>query len=228
MVLAKAGGLGGISYQAMPAFANTIPLAANAMKFRLFLISFFICQVVCGPSHKDTTISKRTLDSLKSELWQKSETINRIGWAYRLKVDSHKVDTVFLRPDSLVVTYWTKEKKHLYQESINLRKGSFKKDFCKGLIVKRFFNRQGQGVYIERWDGLCYDETDKEKDEIYFDSRLRQIERVIYNNAGQIIRRMSHEYQSYRSEMTLQFVYLYDNGIERQTVQRVDKNSFWN
>ena len=110
------------------------------MKTLLLISSFLFGQVVFGQNSKDTTISKWTLDSLKAELWKKSETINNMKWAYQRKGNAIKVDTTFIRQDSLVINHRTKDNKQIYQESINLRKVSFKKDYCKGLIVKRFFN----------------------------------------------------------------------------------------
>jgi hypothetical protein len=127
----------------------------------------------------------------------------------------------------MVINHWTKDNKQLYQESINLRKVSFKQDYCKGLIVKRFFNDEQRPVYIEYWDGLCYDETEKDEDAKYFDSKLRQVERVIYDNAGQKIRRLTYEYQSYGREAVYQFTYGYDNGKENQTIKKIEKYSFW-
>jgi|GEM_PF-2945271 hypothetical protein len=203
-------------------------LAANAMKTLLFISSFLFGQVVSGQYSKDTTISKWTLDSLKSELWQKSETINRMTWAYQLKGSITKVDTVFVRQDSMVINHMTKENKILYQESINLRKVSFKKDYCKGLIIKRFFDTNERPVFNEYWDGLCYDETEKDEDVKYFDSKLRQIERVFYNKTGQIIKRLTFEYQSYGRQAVYQFTSDYDNGKQKQTITKLDKYCFWN
>ena len=148
-------------------------------------------------------------------------------WAYQRKGNIIKVDTTFIRQDSLVINHWTKDNKHIYQESINLRKVSFKKDYCRGLIVKRFFDEQQRPAYIEYWDGLCYDETEKDEDVKYFDSKLRQIERVIYDKAGQKIRRLTYEYQSYGRQVVYQFTYGYDNGKEKQTMKIIDKYSFW-
>ena len=197
------------------------------MKPLLLISSFLFGQVVFGQNSKDTTISKWTLDSLKAELWKKSETINDMKWAYQRKGNTMKVDTTFMRQDSLVINHWTKDNKHLYQESINLRKVSFKQDYCKGLIVKRFFDDGQRPTYIEYWDGLCYDETEKDEDVKYFDSKLRRIERVIYNKAGQKITRFTYEYQSYGREVAYQFTYSYDTGKERQTMKIIDKYSFW-
>ncbi|MBX2925163.1 MAG: hypothetical protein KF746_23380 [Chitinophagaceae bacterium] len=163
------------------------------MKTLLLISSLLFAQIALGQHSKDTTISKWTLDSLRSELWQKSGTINRMRWTYQLKVNTSKVDTIFIRQDSIVINRWTKDNRQLYQESINLRKVSFKKEYCKGLIVKRFFND---------------------------DERLRQIERVIYDKAGQKIKRLTYEYQSYRPEIAYQITYSYENGKENQTVKK--------
>ena len=197
------------------------------MKTLLLISSFLFGQVVCGQNSKDTTISKWTLDSLKAELWKKSENINDMKWAYQRKGNAIKVDTTFIRQDSLVINHRTKDNKQLYQESINLRKVSFKQDYCKGLIVKRFFNDEQRPAYIEYWDGLCYDETEKDDDVKHFNSRLRRIERIIYDKAGQITRRLTYEYQSYGREEVYQFTYSYDNGKEKQTIRIMDKYSFW-
>ena len=197
------------------------------MKTLLLISSFLFGQVVFGQYTKDTTISNWTLDSLKSELWQKSETINRMKWAYQRKGNAIKIDTTFIRQDSIVINHWTKHNKQLYQESINLRKVSFKQEYCKGLIVKRFFNDEQRPVFIEYWDGLCYDETEKEEDVKYFDSKLRKIERVIYDKAGQKTKRLTYEYQSYGRQAVNQFTYIYDNGMEKQSMKIMDKYSFW-
>ncbi len=197
------------------------------MKTLLLISSFLFGQVAFGQHSKDTTISKWTLDSLRSQHWQKAGTINNMRWSYQLKVNTSKIDTIFIRQDSIVINRWTKDNRQLYQESINLRKVSFKKDYCKDLIVRRFFNENERVVYIEYWDGLCYDETKKDEDEIYFEERLRQIERVIYNKAGQKIKRLTYEYQSYRPDTAYQITYLNDNGKENQTVKRIDKYNFW-
>lgn len=197
------------------------------MKTLLLISCFLLGQVALGQNSKDTTISKWTLDSLRSELWQKSETINRMRWAYQLKVKTHKVDTIFIRQDSIVINRWTTDNRKLYQESINLRSVSFKKEYCKGLIVRRFFNEDERAIYIEYWDGLCYDENEKSEDEIYFDERLRQIQRVIFDKSGQITKRLTYEYQSHRPETAYQITYSYENGKEHQTVKKIDKYSFW-
>ena len=155
------------------------------------------------------------------------ETINRMKWAYQLKVNRDKVDTIFVRQDSIVINYWTREDKQLYQESINFRKVSFKKDPCKGLIVKRFFNDKEKPIYIEYWDGLCYDETEKEEDVKYYDARLTKIERVVYDKTGQITCKLLYEYQSYRPEQAYQITYWIDNGKQNQAVRKIDKYDFW-
>lgn len=198
------------------------------MKTLLFITSLVFGQFVFGQYSKDTTISKWTLDSLKSELWHKSETINRMTWAYKRKGNIAKVDTIFIRQDSLVINHWTKENKLIYQESINLREVPFKKDYCKGLIVKRFFNSDEMPVFNEYWDGLCYDETEKVEDIKNFDSKLRQIERIIYSKTGQILKRLTFEYQRYGRQAVYEFTYDYDNGKETQTIKNIDKYSFWN
>lgn len=198
------------------------------MKTLLIISSFLFGQVVFGQYSKDTTISKWTLDSLNSELWQKSEIINRMTWAYYRKGNLMKTDTIFVRQDSMVINHWSKENRLLYQESFNLRKVSFRKDYCKGLIVNRFFDAEERPVFNEYWDGFCYDETKKDKDVKYFDSKLKQIERVIYNKAGQIIKRVTFEFQSYGPQAAYEFTYDYDNGIEHQKIKKIDKYSFWN
>jgi len=208
-------------------YSYILVLAANVMKTLLLISSFLFVQVVFGQDSKDTTILKWILDSLNFQIWQKSETINRMKWVYQLKDNTQKIDTTFIRQDSIVINRWTKENKQFYQESINLRKVSFKKEYCKGSIVKRFFDGQGRVIYIEYWDGICYAETKKEEDVRYFDSRLRQIERIIYDKAGQKIRRLTYEYQSYGREVVYEFTYAYNTGEEKQTVNKIDKYSFW-
>jgi hypothetical protein len=53
------------------------------------------------------------------------------------------------------------------------------------------------------------------------------IERVIYDKAGQKIRRLTFEYQSYRKEAVYEFTYSFDKGKENQTIKKIDKYSFW-
>lgn len=114
-------------------------VAPNEMKTLLLLSSLLFGEIVFGQLSKDTTISRWTLDSLQSEVWHKSATLSRMKWAYQRKENLLKMDSIFIRQDSIVINHWSKENKLLYQESINLRKGSFKSGYCKGLIVKRFF-----------------------------------------------------------------------------------------
>lgn len=176
----------------------------------------------------DTTVSKWTLDSLRFELWQKSRTINSMRWAYQMKVKASKSDTIFVRPDSMLVNFFSLDRKMISQHSINLWENPSSKKLCPTKTIQRYFNEQEKIVYIEYWDNFCYDESEKDDETIRIDGKLTKEERIVYDTLGRIKRRLTYEYQSFKEGLTIQIDYSYnDSGEETQKASKISRYNFW-
>lgn len=198
------------------------------MKTLLFISSFLLGQGVLGQYSKDTTISKWTLDSLRFELWQKSRTINSMHWAYKMKVNASKPDTLFVRPDSMLLNFFSVDRKIISQHSINLWENPSSKKLCPTKTIKKYFNEQEKIIYIEYWDNFCYDEAEKEDETIRFDGKLAKEERIVYDTLGRIKKRLTYEYQSFKEGLTIQIEYSYNGkGEEIQKVSKINRYNFW-
>lgn len=175
-------------------------------------ISFLlISKFLIGQSSNDTLVPVKLVDSLKREISKLKQTNNFLYWGYHEKVDVSKIDTVFLRSDSAIITYFLsnggifKKQFSLYDEENHITQYSI-----------HYYDNKQNIRYIEKWDAL--------KDEI-FDARLSSAERIEYDRSGRQILSVTY-LQSIRR--TIRKTFRYDNnGVKNFTVDIIKSYALW-
>jgi hypothetical protein len=194
------------------------------MKTLTFIFLFLLGFINDGAAQKDTTITKKAYDSLRFELYQKKDAINSLRWANQLKMDDVKVDSIFVRSDSLIIRY-RKGKKLICQKEILLTKVPLRKAPCIAFWIAKYHDSQERLIYTEYWEGICYDDTEEEALR-GFEGKLAKKERIFYDNQHRLIRKYVFE-DRFGRNIVQQTVYSYNGGRQSQVKKELDRNSFW-
>lgn len=186
-----------------PALENTCPLAVTTMKLLVLTISFFFVTFYSfGQFNIDTTVTIKYIDSLKKTIADLKERNNFLYWHYQEKANVSKVDTIFIRSDSSIITFTLKDGNLLKRQFNILDKDN---DIVQYTIY--YYNNKKQVSYIEDWQTL--------KDEC-FDGRLSSAERLEYDSLGRQI--LSVKYlDSVRRTIRKTFHYDKSGAIETKT-----------
>ncbi len=173
------------------------------MKLLILTISFsFVALFSDGQVKSDTTVTIKYVDSLKREIADLKQRSNFLFWSYQEKANVSKVDTVLIRPDSSIITFYSKDGNILKRQFNVLDKDN---DIVQYTIY--YYNNKQQVSYIEDWQTL--------KDE-YFDGRLSSAERLEYDSLGRQI--LSVKYlDSVRRTIRKTFHYDKSGAIETKT-----------
>jgi hypothetical protein len=141
------------------------------MKLVMFTISLLIVTLsLNGQTAKDTIVSISYIDSLKREVANLKERNNSMFWRFQEKANVTKIDTMFIRPDSSIITYSLKEGKPLKKQfNIHDKKGDIAR------YSNHYYNNKQQLKYIENWVNLKDDD---------FDAKLSSAERIEYDSLG--------------------------------------------
>lgn len=141
------------------------------MKLPVLTILLLFMTLFSRGQHKgDTTVTIKYVDSLKQEIAGLKARNNFLYWSYQEKANVHKIDTVFIRADSSIITFWLKDGKPLKRQ-FNI----LSKDNSLVQYAIYYYDNKGQIRYIESWDAL--------KDD-YFDAKLSSAERIEYDSSG--------------------------------------------
>ncbi|RZJ99902.1 MAG: hypothetical protein EOO46_21610 [Flavobacterium sp.] len=182
--------------------ASRFPLAVTTMRLSVLIITFLFATLNAIAQHKgDTSVPIWYIDSLKREIADLKRTNNFLYWGYQEKTSVDKIDTVFIRSDSSIITFSLKDGKPLKRQFNILSKD-------KELVqyTFHFYDSKGQVRYVENWDVLKND---------YFDAKLTSAERIQYDSLGRPT--LSIKYlQSVRR--TIRIKYWYDKNGKRQVM----------
>lgn len=131
-------------------------LGASVMRHFLILILVFGVQASIAQWKLDTTISKRTLDSLHHELARHKDASKRTYFRQIVAHNSMKVDSFFtINNDTLTIINYSKTNKPLRTQEIH-----FDKAGCKSLLIEMLFDTTGLRIYQEQWKLGCDWEND--------------------------------------------------------------------
>lgn len=188
--------------------ASREPLAVTTMKLFILTISLLFGALYASGQHiSDTTVTKKYIDSLKRELAELKERNSFLYWAYQEKTNVSSIDTVFIRPDSSIITYSLKDGKPLKRQFNIIDKNN---DLVRYTIY--YYDSKQQVKYIEDWQTL--------KDD-YFDGKLSSSERLDYDSLGR--QTLSVKYlQSVRR--TIRTAFRYDPNGKKQTKTDIIKS----
>jgi len=171
------------------------------MKFPVLTISFLFLTLFSKGQHKnDTTVTIKYVDSLKSEIADLKRRNNFLYWSYQEKANVHKIDTVFIRPDSSIITFSLHNGKPLKKQFNILNEEN-------GLAHYRihYYDDKGQVRYIEDWDVL--------KDN-HFDAKLSSAERIWYDSSGRQTLSVKYLQSAHR---TIRTEYWYEQNRQRHS-----------
>jgi hypothetical protein len=188
--------------------ASANPLAVTTMKLSVLTISFlFLTLFSSGQQRNDTTVTIKYIDSLKRELADLKRRNNFLFWGFQEKAYVGKIDTVFIRADSSIITFSLKDGKPLKRQFSVLGKDN---DLLKYTI--HYYDNKGQVRYIENWNTLKDDN---------FDAKLESAERLQYDSLGRQTLNVKY-LQSVRR--TIRTEYSYDLKGERQAKTLIIKS----
>lgn len=182
------------------------------MKLSVLTISFlFLAIFSSGQRKNDTTVTIKYVDSLKREIANLKGRNNFLYWGFQEKTYVHKIDTVFIRSDSSIITLSLKDGKPLKRQFNVLDKDN---DIVQYTI--HYYDSKQQVKYIEDWHTL--------QDE-HFDAMLLSSERIEYDSVGRQI--LSVKYlQSARR--TIRTAFWYDqNGIKQTKTDIIKSYALW-
>lgn len=95
----------------------------------------------------DTTVSKKTLDSLYQELARYKDTNKQTYFNQIVSRNTVKIDSLFsTRKDTLTIINYSKTYKLLRKQEFH-----FDIDGCKRLLIDTFFDTTGLKLYQEQW-----------------------------------------------------------------------------
>lgn len=178
------------------------------MKLLLMTISFLLASLISSGQFKnDTTITIKYIDSLKKELANLKERNNFLYWSYREKVDVSKIDTVFIRLDSSIITFTLKDESPLKRQFNIFDKN---KNLVRYTIY--YYNNKQQIKFIEDWQAI--------KDD-YFDVRLTSSERIEYDSLGRPSLSLKYLQSARR---TIRKAFFYDQNGMMQTKSDIIKS----
>ena len=182
------------------------------MKLFVLTISFLFLTLFSSGQHKnDTIVTIKYIDSLKRELSDLKRRNNFLYWGLQEKANVHKIDTVFVRTDSSIITFSLKDGKPLKRQ-FNI----FGKDNDLVHYAVHYYDNNGKVKYIENWDTL--------KDD-YFEAKLSSAERIQYDSAAR--QTLSIKYlQSVR--LTIRTKYWYDlKGVRQTNIIIIKSDALW-
>ena len=190
----------------------SLTLAVTTMKLPLLTILLLFLTLFSRGQHKnDTTITIKYIDSLKRELTDLKRRNNFLYWGLQEKANVYKIDTVFIRADSSILTFWLKDEKPLKRQFNILGKGN---DLVKYTI--HYYDNKGQIRYIENWYALKND---------YFDAKLSSAERIEYDSSGRQTLSVKYLESVHR---TIRTAYWYDlNGERKAKSIALKGDSMW-
>ena len=135
----------------MPCHRQALTLAASVMRQSIFFILFFIGHVSFAQWRQDTTISKKTLDSLHQELVRYKDAAKQSYFKQIISRNTAIVDSLFsVSKDTLTITNYSKEKMPLRKQEFH-----FDKTGCKSMLVDTYFDSTGNKLYLEQWKMGC-------------------------------------------------------------------------
>ena len=176
------------------------PLAVTTMKLPILIILLLLLALFSSGQHKDdTTVTIKYVDSLKQEIARLKSRNNFLYWSYQEKANVAKIDTVFIRADSSIITFSLKDGMPLKRQFNILGKDN---DLVQYTI--HYYDNKGQIRYIENWNALKED---------YFDAKLSSAERIEYDSSGRQTLSLKY-FQSVRRTIRTEF--RYDLKGERQ------------
>lgn len=103
----------------------------------------------------DTTVSKKTLDSLYQELVRYKDANKQIYFNQIVLRNTTKIDSSFSRrKDTLLITNYSKTEKPLRKQEFY-----FDKNGCQSLLIDTYFDTTGLKLYQEQWKLGCKTEN---------------------------------------------------------------------
>ena len=182
------------------------------MKLLVLTISFLLATLISSGQFKsDTTVTIKYIDSLKRQLADLKERNNFLYWGYREKVYVSKIDTVFIRLDSSIITFSLKDGSPLKRQ-FNI----FDKNYDLVRYTIHYYNSKRQIKYIEDWQSMKDDD---------FDGRLSSSERIEYDSLGRPSLSLKYLQSARR---TIRKAFFYDqNGMIQTKTDVIKSYALW-
>ena len=185
----------------------------------IILAFIFSTTFAFGQKGMDTTISKLSLDSIKTESNRLKLYNKKLFYKNRLLLSLTSVDTTYPKQDSIVISY--KLHDTLLQRIIK----EYKSPDCQSYETIEYFNEKGFPEFVEYWTCDCRTQKDVADDEIIFEKILLHYERFLYDKNGRILLRTFW----YSSIGARKIEYSYSkNGQVSTKVTKILENEFWN
>ena len=124
------------------------------MRQFLIFILLFSGHTSIAQWNPDTTVSKKTLDSLYHELARYKDANNQTYFNQIVLRNTERIDSlVSIHKDTLLITNYSKTDKTLRKQEFH-----FDKDGCQSLLIDTYFDTTGLKLYQEQWKLGCNSE----------------------------------------------------------------------
>lgn len=169
--------------------------------------------------NSDTTISKRTIDSLKTEIHLLRSKANVLSWKYKVATEVKKLDTTLNTFDSITIRYLTNDGKILKKQRV-----LFDKSGCKTHTTDYYYSNDTLLQYVEYWRYNCSKAEDNDPSDYTITDYLQRCDRFLYDSKGRLLLQVI----DLSTPMTLRIEYRYnENGAREAISRRIKWNEFW-
>lgn len=126
-------------------------LAASVMRQFLIFIMLISGHTSIAQWNPDTTVSKKTLDSLYQELIRYKDANKQTYFNQIVLRNTERIDSFFSsRKDTLLITNYSKKDNPLRKQEFH-----YDKDGCQSLLIDTYFDTTGLKLYQEQWKLGC-------------------------------------------------------------------------
>ena len=190
------------------------------MKPVFIFILLSIGYISLAQQQADTTINKKTADSLKTVKYRLKDANQKFAYKRRVLSELQHIDTLYPESNSVVFNYIAKNDLLLQKTILK-----FARKDCISSELIEYFNKKGLLEYFEQWNYDCRTEEEGNPGNDPFERFLYHFERFEYDSLNRVTLRVFY-YPTI--PYSRQMKYSYDSkGNQQAQIRVIAENEFW-
>jgi hypothetical protein len=190
------------------------------MKHAFIIILLSIGYISFAQQPEDTTIQKKTADSLKTVKYRLKDANQKFLYRKRVLSELRDIDTLRTDINSVVFNYISKDDQLLQKTILK-----FARMDCISSELIEYFNKKGLLEYFEQWNYDCRTEEEISPGDKPFERLLYHFERFEYDSLNRVTLRVFY-YPTI--PYSRQIKYSYDSkGNQQAQIKVIAENEFW-
>ena len=190
------------------------------MKPAFIFILLSIGYISFAQQQEDTTIQKRTADSLKTVKYRLKDANQKFLYRKRVLSELRYIDTLRPETNSVVFNYISKNDQLLQKTILK-----FARKDCISSELIEYFDKKGLLEYFEQWNYDCRTEEEGNPGNDPFERFLYHFERFEYDSLNRVTLRVFY-YPTI--PYSRQIKYSYDSkGNQQAQIKIIAENEFW-